>query len=54
MFCRPQIIINELHFLGKVHENYEYMDIILIDLPTHWRSQETILRVSQNLDNLTL
>nr|KYP40622.1 hypothetical protein KK1_038044 [Cajanus cajan] len=54
MFGRFQTIVNKLFFLGRTYENSDHIDKLLQSLPRKWRPQVTALRVSKNLEKLSL
>nr|KYP37655.1 hypothetical protein KK1_041146 [Cajanus cajan] len=54
MFGRFQTIINELSFLDRTYDNFDYIDKLLRSLPKKWKPQVTTLRASKNLKNLSL
>lgn len=54
MFGHFQTILNELKGLGMPFDNYDHIHKILRSLPRQWRPQETALRASKNLDNLSI
>ncbi|KHN15645.1 hypothetical protein glysoja_038429, partial [Glycine soja] len=54
MFRRFQIIPNELRFLGRTYDNYDYINKILRSLSRKWRPQVTTLKALKNLKSMSL
>uniref|UniRef100_A0A0R0GCY8 UBN2 domain-containing protein n=1 Tax=Glycine max TaxID=3847 RepID=A0A0R0GCY8_SOYBN len=53
MFECFQAILNELRYLGRTYDNYDYIDKILRSLSRKWRVLVTVLRALKNLDSMS-